>query len=104
MVTTSILFIGCSTKTAKDETLISDSFEKTQKIDIISSDGSDMTTISDDSVIKEFVLTLKIDEWNLDDIPSNAIQDNTYKIYQQATEKLWGGINQNRNLKEVATL
>lgn len=103
-ITAVFLFIGCSSKTAKDETFIGDSLEQTQKVDIIPSDGTDTITLSDDNDIKEFVLALKIDKWHLENIPSDADEKYIYKIYQQETKKLWGGINKNRDLNEVATL
>ncbi|GGB40462.1 hypothetical protein F3157_16970 [Virgibacillus dakarensis] len=55
VVSVSILLMGCGTGKKNDDSGLADSFEKTQKVEVFSSDGSDVTTISDDNDIENFV-------------------------------------------------
>ncbi len=75
-----------------------------KKIEVISPDGSDITTISDANDINNFIDALKLDEWALEDIPSETTKGKTFKIYQKDTVKLGESENQNDNLNEVATM
>lgn len=104
VISLSVLLVGCSTEKKNDNKSVDDSFENTQKVEVISSGSSDVTTISDDNEIKNFVDVLKIDEWDLEDIPSGATEGKTFKIYQKDTIKLGESEDQNEDLNEVATL
>jgi len=64
VISLSVLLVGCGTGKKKDDISVGDSFENTQKVEVTSSDGSDVTTISDDNAIKEFVEEMQIDEWD----------------------------------------
>lgn len=108
---TGVSFIlgGCNTgdNNANDSNW-TDSFEKTQEVEVISSDDSDITTISNGNDIENFVEALKIDEWNLSDIPSGATKGNIFKMYQEDTVKLFRKADKQKkkkdNLIEIATL
>ena len=104
VVSLSVLLVGCGTGKKKDDSSVGDSFENTQKIEVTSSDGSDVTTISDDNDIKEFVDAVKIDEWDSEDIPSDATEDKTFKMYQIDTVKSGDSKNQNDDLSEIANM
>ena len=104
VISLSVLLVGCGTGDAKDECSVDDSFENTQKIEVISSDGSQIKTISDDQAIEEFIDAIKIDEWDLEDIPSNATEDKTFKMYHKSTVKAGDSKDKNNDLSEVATM
>jgi hypothetical protein len=104
VVSVSVLLIGCDTDKEIDDSSIGDSFEKTQKVEVIPSDGSDVTTISDDNDIKEFVDALKIDQWDSEDVPSEATEAKIFKMYQKDTAKFGESENKNDDLNEVATM
>lgn len=99
-----VLLMGCGAGKKNDDSSVGDSFDKAQKIEVISADGSDITTISDDNDVKEFVDALKIEQWDLEDIPSEATKGKSFKIYQKDTVKLGESEEQNDNLNEVATM
>jgi hypothetical protein len=104
VVSVSVLLVGCGADKKSDGSNVGDSFEKTQKIEVIPTDGSDVTTISDDNDIKEFVDALKIDQWDSEDNSSGATEDKTFKMYQKDTVKLGESEKQNDDLNEVATM
>lgn len=98
------LLIGCNIGKKSDDSDIGDSFEKTQKIEVIPLDGSDDTTISDDKDIKDFVDALRIDKWDSADIPLGATEGKSFKMYQKDTVKLGDSENPKNDLSEVATM
>src|SRR5690625_1825965 len=104
----SFFWAGCNTgdKNVNDSSW-TDSFEKTQKVEVISSDDSNVITISERNDIENFVNTLKIDEWNLSNIPSGATKGNIFKMYQEETIKLFRKADKKKkkdNLIEIARL
>lgn len=106
-VIVSTLLVGCSTEKSNDDNSLTGNFENTQKIEVISSDDSDIiTTISDDKDIDNFVDALKMDDWDWEsvDIPSEAIEGNTFKIYRKDAAKLSWSKKKKDNLNEVATM
>lgn len=106
LVIVSTLLMGCNTG-KKDDNSLTGNFEKTQKIEIISSDESDIiATIIDNKDIEDFVDALKMDDWDWDsvELPSEAIKGKTFKIYRKDAAKLsWSKKNKD-NLNEVATM
>jgi len=105
VVIVSTLLMGCGSGKKNDDSSLTDSFEKTQKVEVISSDGSNViTTISDDKDIENFIDALKIDDWDSADIPSGATEEKTFKMYQKDTVKLGESENQKDNLNEVASM
>ncbi|MFD1412330.1 hypothetical protein [Oceanobacillus jeddahense] len=104
VISVSFLIMGCSAGEENDGSSVADSLENTQKVEVTSLESSDATTISDNNDIEEFVDALKVDEWELEDIPSEASEDKTFKMYQQDTVKLGESENQNDDLNEVATM
>lgn len=107
VVIVSTLLVGCSTGKKNDDNNLTSNFEKTQKIEVVSSDDSDIiTTISDNKDIENFVDRLKMDDWDWDavDIPSGAIKGKTFKVYRKDAAKFSWSKKQNDNLNEVATM
>ena len=107
VVIVSTLLVGCSTGKNNDDNSLTGNFEKTQKIEIISSDDSDFfTTISDNKDIEKFVDALKMDDWDWDsvDIPSGAIMGKTFKFYRKDAAKFSWSKKKKDNLNEVATM
>lgn len=105
VVSVPILLMGCGTGKKNDDSNLADSFEKTQKVEVVASDSSDVIkTVSDDNDIESFVDALKIDNWDSADIPSGATKEKTFKMYQKNTAKLDESEKQKDNLNEVATM
>lgn len=105
-ISISILLMGCSGigKESNDDDSLTDSFKETQKIEVISSDGDVITTISSDKDIKKFVKTLKIDEWESADIPSEVAKGKTFVMYRKDTVKLGEVSKQDSKLNKIATM
>lgn len=106
VVIVSTLLVGCSTGKINDNGFTGN-FEKTQKIEIISSDDSDViTTFSDNKDIETFIDALKMDDWDWDsvDLPSGAIKGKTFKFYRKDAAKFSLSKKQKDNLNEVATM
>lgn len=99
VISVSFLIMGCSAGEGNDGSSVEGSLENTQKVEVTSLESSDATTISDN-----LVDALKVDEWELEDIPSEASEDKTFKMYQQDTVKIGESENQNDDLNEVATM
>ncbi|MFJ8066926.1 hypothetical protein ACIQYS_20325 [Psychrobacillus sp. NPDC096426] len=107
VVIVSTLLVGCSTGKQNEDNSFANNFEKTQKIEIISSDDSDIiTTISDNKDIENFVDALIMDDWDWEpvDLPSEAITGKTFKIYRKDAAKISWSKKQKDNLNEVATM
>lgn len=106
----STLLMGCSSEEGNDEGSLLDKlkdFKKTQKIEVISSDDAEkMTTMTSNKEIEKFVEALKMDDWDWDpvELPAEAIQDKTFKIYRKDAAKFsWLKKKENR-FNEVATM
>jgi len=104
IISTSLLLIGCGTGQQNDSISVGDSFEDTQMIEVVASDGSDLITISGDNEIKAFIEALEIDEWDSEEIPSEVNRSKTFKMYQKDTVKLGESKGKNDELSEIATM
>ncbi|MFC0561387.1 hypothetical protein [Halalkalibacter alkalisediminis] len=101
---TSILLFGCNEMKEKPK---KDDFglEKAQKIEISSAKESEVIFNTIDSEdVPEFVAALKVDKWEITDIPSDETQENIYKMYQEDTIKLGESNSEKKELKEFATI
>lgn len=107
VVSVSTVLVGCSIGKKNNDNSHIGNFEKTQKIEIISSDDSEkITTISDKKDIDNFVEALKVDDWDWDlvNIPSEAIEGKIFKIYGKDVGKFsWSEKNKDKFI-EVATM
>lgn len=83
-----IFFVGCNSKNNKsDSENWADSLENVQKIEVISPEENPILTISDKQEVEGFVNALKIDKWEMKDVPSDAIKGKQFDLYQQETIK-----------------
>ena len=81
-----ILLIGC--KASKDEMDLADDFERTQKLEVISVENPKLlTTITEDKDIKHFIQALKIEKWDVAEIPAEAVEEKMIKLYQKSVAK-----------------
>ncbi|CAM4270924.1 hypothetical protein BAMA_20815 [Bacillus manliponensis] len=100
----SIFLIGCNAE--KKEVKAEFDTEKVQKIEVSSVENPEqilhvMETKKD---MKEFTETLQIDKWDTATIPSDAVEEYTYKLYQEDTIKLGESKADKRELKHVGTI
>jgi hypothetical protein len=81
------------------------SFEKAQKLEITSLDGSEViATMTEKQELTTFVEALKLEGWEMKQVPAEAVEHRKYKLYQPDTITLAESSKGNEELKEVATL
>jgi hypothetical protein len=101
----SILFVGCNLKNNEsDSENWADSLEKMQKIEVISPEENLISTISDKQEVEDFVNALKIDKWEMKDVPSDLIKGKQFDFYQQETIKFGESSKDKKELKHVASI
>lgn len=100
----SILAIGCSTGTTKDDGNIDERFDNMQKIEVSAADDSTVTSISENQELEGFVEALKIEAWDPAELPANAEEGNAFKLFQEDTVKMFDSKKKERKLSEVAVL
>jgi len=83
VVGTSLLLAGCNKDADAEEW--NDLLGKSQIIEVVSPEESDITTITDSKEIKIFVDKLKIEKWKLEEIPADAKKEREYVMYQKDT-------------------
>ncbi|UOQ49764.1 hypothetical protein MUN88_06710 [Gracilibacillus caseinilyticus] len=99
MVSVSFTLVGCNSGNDNTNSEWKNEFKKAQKIDVVSPDSFDVImSISEDAEIENFIESLKIDNWDLADIPSDANKGIIFKMYQEVGAAGDGG------LEEVATM
>lgn len=100
-----IFFVGCNSKINKsDSENWADSLENVQKIEVISPEENPILTISDKQEVEDFVNALKIDKWEMKDVPSDAIKGKQFDLYQQKTIKFGESSKDKKELKHVASI
>jgi len=100
-----IFFVGCNSKNNKsDSENWADSLENVQKIEVISPEENPILTISDKQEVEDFVNALKIDKWEMKDVPSDAIKGKQFDLYQQKTIKFGESSKDKKELKHVASI
>ncbi|MBA4538560.1 hypothetical protein H1Z61_15845 [Bacillus aquiflavi] len=79
LVSISFLLVGCSAGNKKfNDKNWTDHLAKTQKIEVTSpNEDNVITTISEDQEVKNFIDSLKLNEWKSKEIPSGAVEGNT---------------------------
>ncbi|UYP05983.1 hypothetical protein [Priestia megaterium] len=106
-VSLSILLFGCSSKEKDMQEDLNLGFDQAKKVEVLSVDHPEvvLNTIDKEQDVNAFFNKLKIDKWNLADIPSSAKKENVYKMYQADTVKLGEATNNDKkDLKQVATV
>lgn len=77
---------------------------KAQEIAVISSDTSEVIeTITDTKDIKDFVLALDLDKWNLKTLPDGSSEIGSFGLTQEETIKL-GQVDTDGTLYDIATI
>ncbi|PWU70287.1 hypothetical protein [Gracilibacillus dipsosauri] len=100
--TITAFLIGCSDK---NDTNLGSSFDQAQQIEVLSSTNGELqTTIADNQKIADFVSSLKLDKWELAQVPSEAIAGSTFLMNKQQTIRLGESTNEEKRLQEVAKI
>ncbi|NGY89717.1 hypothetical protein F3K44_04145 [Bacillus megaterium] len=103
----SILLFGCSSKEKEMKDDVNLGFDQAKKIEVSSINHPDvvLNTIDKQQDINTFINKLKMDKWNVAEIPADAKKENVYKMYQEGTVKLGESSNKGKkDLKQVATV
>ncbi|MGP0689660.1 hypothetical protein ACW5UC_24245 [Priestia aryabhattai] len=103
----SILLFGCSSKEKEMKEDVNLGFDQAKKIEVSSTNHPDvvLNTIDKQQDINTFINKLKVDKWNVAEIPDDAKKENVYKMYQEETVKLGESSNKGKkDLKQVATV
>ncbi|GAB1774231.1 hypothetical protein [Priestia megaterium] len=103
----SILLFGCSSKEKEMKDDVNLGFDQAKKIEVSSTNHPDvvLNTIDKQQDINTFINKLKMDKWNVAEIPADAKKENVYKMYQEGTVKLGESSNKGKkDLKQVATV
>ncbi|WP_180896061.1 hypothetical protein [Priestia megaterium] len=103
----SILLFGCSSKEKEMKKDLDLGFDQAKKVGISSVNHPEIVldTIDKKQDINTFINKLKVDKWNVADLPADAKKENVYKMYQEGTVKLGEASNKGKKeLKQVATI
>ncbi|MEI4529252.1 hypothetical protein [Priestia megaterium] len=103
----SILLFGCSSKEKDMKEDVNLGFDQAKKVEVSSVNHPDvvLNTIDKQQDINTFINKLKVDKWNVADLPADAKKENVYKMYQEGTAKLGETSNKGKKeLKQVATI
>ncbi|MGE1115172.1 hypothetical protein ACQJ0K_25825 [Priestia megaterium] len=103
----SILLFGCSSKEKEMKEDVDLGFEQAKKVEVSSVNHPEIVldTIDRKQDINTFINKLKVDKWNVADLPADAKKENVYKVYQEGTVKLGEASNKGKKeLKQVATI
>lgn len=103
----SILLFGCSSKEKEMKEDLDLGFDQAKKVEVSSVNHPEIVldTIDKKQDINTFINKLKVDKWNVADLPADAKKENVYKMYQEGTVKLGEASNKGKKeLKQVATI
>ncbi|MFL0475406.1 hypothetical protein ACH0CI_25800 [Priestia sp. 179-F W1.4 NHS] len=103
----SILLFGCSSKEKDMKEDVNLGFDQAKKVEVSSVNHPDvvLNTIDKQQDINTFINKIKVDKWNVAEIPADAKKENVYKMYQEGTAKLGETSNKGKKeLKQVATI
>ncbi|MFU1996207.1 hypothetical protein [Priestia megaterium] len=103
----SILLFGCSSKEKEMQEDVDLGFDQAKKVEVSSVNHPEivLNTIDKKQDINTFIDKLKVDKWNVADLPADAKKENVYKMYQEGTVKLGEASNKGKKeLKQVATI
>ncbi|WP_139017849.1 hypothetical protein [Bacillus andreraoultii] len=97
---------GCNVENKKaDSDDLAANFENVQKMEVISPEESDsISTITDNEDIADFTEALKMSEWEMVDVPSDAIMGKQFELYKQETIKFGESSDDKKELKHVASI
>jgi hypothetical protein len=103
----SILLFGCSSKEKEMKENVDLGFDQAKKVKVSSVNHPEivLNTIDKKQDIHTFINKLKVDKWNVADLPADAKKENVYYMYQEETVKLGEVSNKGKKeLKQVATI
>lgn len=103
----SILLFGCSSKEKEMQEDVDLGFDQAKKVEVSSVNHPEIVldTIDKKQDINTFINKLKVDKWNVADLPADTKKENVYKMYQEGTVKLGEASNKGKKeLKQVATI
>ena len=100
----SVLLFGCSN--GKKDLKEDPGLDKSQKIEVSSKENPDLvlSVIDNQDEVSEFVNTLEIDKWRIEDTPSTSTKEYMYKMYQEDTVKLGEPNTDKKEHKQIATI
>jgi len=106
VVSVASLLFGCLADERKSKAQSFEiGLEKVQKIEVLSPVTNHSTiTITDTHKISEFVEMTKVDDWNLEAVPSEAIKGKKFKLYQEETIQFDESSEEEKRLVEMATI
>ncbi|NGY89655.1 hypothetical protein F3K44_03070 [Bacillus megaterium] len=86
----SILLFGCSSKEKDMKEDVNLGFDQAKKVEVSSVNHPDvvLNTIDKQQDINTFINKIKVDKWNVAEIPADAKKENVYTMYQEGTAKL----------------
>jgi|SRR5690625_799887 len=98
------LCIGCSKKAEGMEEDIQ--LEATERIDITLADNLDEVwkVVDSSEEINRFVDALQVDQWELTELPNEAVVEHMYEMFQADTIKLGESQQDNEDVTEVGTI
>ena len=98
------LLCGCQAKENTNTSDYRDDISKAQEIAVISSDTSEVVdTITDIEEIKDFILALNLEQWELKPLPDEASEIGSFGLSQEETIKL-GQTDTDGILYDIATI
>lgn len=98
------LLCGCQAKENINASDYGDDISKAQEIAVISPDTSEVIdTITDTSEIKDFILALNLDQWELKPLPAEASEIGSFGLLQEETIKQ-GQTDTDGILYDIATI
>ncbi len=98
------LLCGCQAKENANVSDYGEDISKAQEIAIISSDTAEVVdTITDIEEIKDFILALNLEQWELKPLPDEASEIGSFGLSQEETIKL-GQTDTDGILYDIATI
>ena len=98
------LLCGCQANENANVSDYGEDISKAQEIAIISSDTADVVdTITDIEEIKDFILALNLEQWELKPLPDEASEIGSFGLSQEETIKL-GQTDTDGILYDIATI
>lgn len=100
------LLSGCKSKNNENNANneYANSLSKSEKIEIRIADNSDIFLIDDKKDIEEFIKKIKVEKWELKELPEDAVVAREYIFYQNETEKPTDGTKNSQGIYEAARL
>lgn len=100
------LLTGCKSKSneSNEKNEYANSLSKSQKIEIRIAENEEIYLIDEKKDIEGFIKKIKVDRWELKELPEDAEVAREYIFYQSETVKPSDETNNNDNIYEAARL